>query len=92
MINAKEAVKFAKEVASDMLSQRIYNLEEIERETYQGKEVWSITFSFQKSPEEMSVMESLANITRPDMNYKRILIDAETGDFVAIKMRELAAS
>ncbi len=92
MINAKQAVQRAKEEAIDMLSQRSYSLEEIERETYQGKDVWSITLSFEKSPEETPSLKALANAIRPEMNYKRILIDAETGDFVAIKIRELAAS
>ena len=92
MIDAKQAVQLAKESATEILSQRPHNVEEIEREMYQGKEVWSITLSFEKIPEEASSFRALANAIRPEMNYKRILIDVETGNFVAIKIRELAAS
>ncbi len=45
MIGAKQAAKFAMQVAADMLGQAHSNLEELERETYNGREVWSITLS-----------------------------------------------
>lgn len=92
MIDAKQAVHLAREIAIDMLSQLPNNLEEIEREKYQGREIWNITLSFPKKPEELAPLSAFASLGRPpDMNYKRVLVDAETGEFVAIKMREPAS-
>lgn len=45
MIDAKQAVQIAKEKAADMLNHAPFNLEEIERESYKDREVWSITLS-----------------------------------------------
>ncbi len=45
MIEVKQAVQIAKERAADMLNQASFNLEEIERDSYRGREVWSITLS-----------------------------------------------
>jgi len=81
MIDAKQAVQVAKEKAAEMLNQFPINLEELERDSYQGRDVWSVTLSF--PPQQ--------NTLRFDPQYKRFTIDAETGEFLAMKIREVAS-
>jgi hypothetical protein len=84
MIDAKRAVQIAKEKAADMLDQPSSSLEEIERETYKGRDVWSITLSVQPDRSQPTPFALVL------MHYKRFLIDAETGELVAMKLREIA--
>lgn len=87
MIDVKEAVQIAKLKAADMLEVPS-NLEEIERDTYRGRDVWSITLSMLRRNERPAgtLTELLG-----EFQYKRFLIDAETGELVAMKLRELAS-
>lgn len=82
MIDVKEAVQIAK--AKEMLDQRALDLEEIERESYKDGEVWSITLSLPRTH-----LNSLAQYAAP-IQYKRFLIDADTGELVAMKLRDVA--
>ncbi len=87
-IDVKQAVDIAKQQAACMLDQGQANLEEIERDVYKGREVWDITLSFPRDPEQISpLMRFGTNL----LQYKRFLIDVQTGDLVAIKLRELAS-
>jgi hypothetical protein len=86
MIDAKRAVQIAKEKAAEMLNQPLSFLEEIERESYKGREVWSITLSVPPDPSQPAPFAMVALLT-----YKRFLIDVETGDLVAMKLREVAS-
>lgn len=88
MIDAKQAVQIAKQRAADMLGQGSATLEEIERETHKDREVWSITLSF---PRDLDQLSPVARIGIDPLQYKRFLIDVETGDLVAIRLREPAA-
>jgi hypothetical protein len=88
MIDAKQAVQIAKQRAADVLGQGITTLEEIERETYKDREVWSITLSF---PRDLDQLAPIARIATDPIQYKRFLIDVETGDLVAMRLREPAA-
>ena len=88
MVDVKRAVQIAKQQAFDMLDQRSTNVEEIEREVYKDREIWSITLSFPRDLSHVSPMVRLA--TTDVMQYKRFLIDVETGDLAAIKLREIA--
>lgn len=85
MIDAKEAVQIAKQRAADMLSQTQSSLEEIERDLYKSRDVWSITLSF---PRDLDQISTLARLGADPLQYKRFLIDSETGELVAIKLRE----
>jgi len=87
MINIKEAVQLAHARAAEMLNQGFGNLEEIERESYKGREVWSITLSFPRG----SKVSGIAQLTTDPLEYKRFLIDVETGEFLAMKLRELSS-
>ncbi len=88
MIDARSAVETAQRQALAMLGQPHTNLEEIERESYNGREVWSITLSF---PRNLDHLGPMARLAADALQYKRFLIDIETGELVAIKIRELAS-
>jgi hypothetical protein len=87
MINVQKAVQIAQEQARQVLGELHTNLEEIERETHNGREVWSITLSF---PRHLDQLSPLARFSADTLKYKRFLIDIESGELVAIKIRELA--
>lgn len=58
MIDAKQAIQIAKAKAAEMLNQASTNVEEIERDSYKGREVWSITLSFPRDPNESVTLAS----------------------------------
>jgi len=89
MISAKEAVQRAKAYAAEILEQPAANLEEFERCIVDEREVWSITLSFPRYPSSQSTFQALRGAD--PFQYKRFLIDAETGELIAVKMREFAA-
>ena len=88
MIDVKNAVQRAREEAAVVLGAAQCNLEEIEREVYNGHEIWSITLSL---PRNFDLLPPLAQLSTSALQYKRFLIDAETGELVAMKIRELAS-
>jgi len=88
MVDVKQAVEIAKVKAREMLTGGPYNLEEIERESYRDRDVWSITISF---PRDLHQVPSVARLGADPMQYKRFLIDVETGELVAMKLREVAS-
>ncbi len=63
-----------------------YALEEIEREEYKRRDVWSITLSFSRWLDGENAIDEIA----PRRDYKRFLIDVQAGDFHAMKIREVA--
>ncbi len=88
MIDAKEAVVIAKERAADLLGETSSSLEEIERESYKDREVWSITLSLPRR--DLEALPSLAKFSASPPRYKPFLIYVETGELVAMKLREVA--
>jgi hypothetical protein len=88
MIDIKQAVQIAKAKPAEMLDQSSSNLEEIERESYKDRDVWSITLNV---PRDFDLMPSFARLSGDPLQYKRFLIDAETGDLLAMKLREVAS-
>jgi hypothetical protein len=87
MIDLKEAVQIAKKGAVDVLGQAPFNLEEVERDSYKGRDVWSLTLSL---PRDVSQLSGFEHLTAAALQYKRFLIDVETGELVAVKLREVA--
>ena len=85
MISNKEAVNKAKEFAAQLLDAQKLSLEEIELDNHNGKDVWNITLGF---PHPFNPMGAL--FPSDPIQLKRFLIDAETGELVAMKLRELA--
>lgn len=88
MIDAKQAVQIARERAADLLNQASSNLEEIERDSYKDREVWSITLSL---PRNVNQLAPFAKLSADPLQYKRFLIDVVTGELVAVKLREVAS-
>jgi hypothetical protein len=84
MIDVKEAVQFAKSYAHEVLGEQAPTVEEIEREEYKNRDVWRITLGFPTSSYHKLV-------GWPAKEYKSFLIDADTGETVAMKIRELIA-
>jgi len=87
MIDVKQAVQIAKEKAVEMLDKGSSNLEEIERDTYKGRDVWSITLSITRDFDPFG----LAHLSVDPLQYKRFLIDAETGELLAMRLREVVS-
>jgi DNA-binding XRE family transcriptional regulator len=87
MIDAKQAVQIAKKEAADLLGSASSSLEEIERDSYKDREIWSITLSLSRS---LNLMAPIAQLSADPREYKRFLIDVETGELVAMKVREFA--
>ena len=79
-IDVKEAVQIARAKAAEMLEQTC-TLEEVERAQHQGREVWSITLGFPPTFVGFSITSQ----------YKRFLIDTETGELLAMRIRELSS-
>jgi hypothetical protein len=90
MIDAKQAIQIAKEKAADMLDQASSNVEEIERESYKGREIWSITLGLPQDPKQLGPLAQIRELSADPLKYKRFLIDAESGELLAIKLREFA--
>jgi len=63
----------------------------MERETYKGHEAWSITLSFPAPG--APVAKFLERLGPPVdlLRYKRFLIDVETGEMLAMRIREVAS-
>ena len=91
MIDVKQAVQLAKAGAADLLDQSSSRLEEIERRTYNDRDVWSITLGLPRGPREISLMAPIARLSAGPLEYKRFLIDVETGELVAMQLREVAS-
>lgn len=95
MIDFKQAISTAKAKAEEMLEKTPLQLEEVEREEYKGKDVWSITLSFLKDSRKLregSVVAALESLYgTKDVEYKRFLIDVESGELVAMKLREVVS-
>ena len=87
MIDMKQAVQIAKKEAADLLSEATSSLEEIERHSYKNREVWSITLSL---PRDTKHLPPLVALSADRLQYKRFLIDVETGELVAMQLREVA--
>jgi hypothetical protein len=90
MIDVKRAIRIAKENAAEMLEKASSNIgvEEIERDSYKARDVWSITLSI---PRDLSQLSGVARVAANPLQYKRFLIDAETGELLAMKLRETAS-
>ena len=86
MVEMKQAVQIAKERAAEMLGQAPFNLEEVERDAYKGRDVWSITLSLPPFADS-NPFAALSGA----LQYKRFLIDLETGELVAMKLREVTS-
>ncbi len=90
MIDAKEAFQRARQHAIGMLGDRLFRLEEVERDTYKGREVWRLTLGYPTTtPALGDTLNAIRNLGLiGDLEYKVFLIDVTDGDLVAMKLRE----
>jgi hypothetical protein len=90
MIDSKQAFQFAKQQATGILGEKPFRLEEIERDTYKGREVWRVTLGYVQDQTlgGASVVSELRALGFGPIEYKLFLIDATNGDLVAMKLRE----
>jgi len=85
MVTVQEAFTRATEYAREVLGDLPFTLEEVEQDSYRDRQVWRITIGFPKrrptAPELMRVLG-----TGLPLEYKTILVDANTGQPVAMKL------
>lgn len=88
MIQLKDAIRIAKEHAPDLLGETPVSVAEFEREDYNGHPAWVITLAFAAPrshlPPAMSLFE------RHGTEYRRLFIDEDSGQVLAMKIREFA--
>ena len=94
-ISVKEAVGFAKNAITDLYEDdplKNLALEEIELRTTEGKEIWQVTLGFYRPRSVTSSSNHLSAFFERQNEvenrvYKVIDIDAKTGDFLKMSMR-----
>lgn len=100
IISVKEAVQHAKESLNELYEDdlpKALALEEIELIKEGDRNLWSVTLGFHRSKSVSTVgtgMLSLANLApqTPQVEnrvYKTVFIDASTGEFVKMDMRQV---
>jgi hypothetical protein len=88
MIDAKAAIQSAKVGVKEMLGLTPIDVEEIERDEYKSRDVWSITLSFPRSVGVLGTPAVAMMFKNPENYYfKRVLVDRESGEVLSIKMR-----
>jgi hypothetical protein len=85
MVTVQEAFTRAKEYAREVLGDIAYTLEEVEQDSYKGREVWRITLGFPKRRPTAPVFIRDLGAGLP-LEYKTFLVDATTGEPIAMKL------
>lgn len=97
-INVKEAVKAAKEALLDLYHDdppKAMALEEVEKTVESGRELWAITLGFHRDKAIAIKSNALGAVFNPTLSqieqrvYKTLFIDAGTGEFVKMDIRQL---
>lgn len=84
MITPQDAFTRARQYATELLGEKEYTLEEMEQDAYKGRTVWRVTVGFPKR--RVTAPEFMREIGAGlPLEYKTILVDAETGNPVALK-------
>ncbi len=85
MVTVQEAFARAQEYAREVLGDLPYTLEEVEQDSYKGRQIWRITLGFPKRrPTAPELMRALG--TSLPLEYKTVLVDANTGQPIAMKL------
>ena len=85
MVTGQEAFVRAKEYARELLGEKEYTLEEVEQDAYKGRQVWCITLGFPKRRTTAPELIRSIGAGLP-LEYKTILVDATTGEPIAMKL------
>ena len=85
MITAQDAFTRATEYAREVLGDMPYTLEEVEQDSYKGRQVWRITLGLPKRrPTAPNLIRSLG--ASLPLEYKIFLVNATTGEPIAMKL------
>jgi hypothetical protein len=85
MVSVQEAFAHAQEYAREVLGDMPYTWEEIEQDSYKGRQVWRITLGFPKRrPTAPEFIRSIGAAL--PLEYKTFLVDADTGEAIAMKL------
>lgn len=85
MVTVQEAFTRAQEYARGVLGDMPYTLEEVEQDSYKGRQIWRMTLGFPKRrPTAPDLVRSLG--AGLPLEYKTFLVDAETGEAIAMKL------
>jgi hypothetical protein len=85
MVTVQEAFTRAKDYAREVLGDMPYTLEEVEQDSYKRRQVWRITLGFPKRrPTAPGLVRSLG--ASLPLEYKTFLVDATTGEPIAMKL------
>jgi hypothetical protein len=85
MVNVKEAVQAALKYLGDLVPDaKDPRLEEIER----NNQDWAITLSYMSVPTPAELAAIIGGA--PSRIYRTITIDSQTGEFVSMKIKQLA--
>lgn len=88
MVTVQQAYQYAVDYACEMLGKLDFTLEEVERGDYRNQDAWLITLGFTKRALPKSLEEMMGASLR---EYKTFVINAQTGEPMAMKIRELTA-
>ena len=85
MIKVQEASARAMEYAREVLGDMEYTLEEVELRPYNDRPAWYITLGFPKRRPAAPELTRMLGAAMP-LEYKTFLIDAMTGEAMAMKL------
>jgi len=88
MIDMRQAVQIAKHKGAELLDTSNLSLEEVERSKFSRRDVWAITLGVPSD----SVPGAISPFARVDRKYRRFFIDVDSGELLAVKMREATAA
>lgn len=97
-ISVKEAVKAAKDALLELYEDdppAAMALEEVDKTREDGRELWAVTLGFYRNKAIAIKPNAIVGIYTPTVSqiehrvYKTLFIDAETGGFVKMDIRQL---
>jgi hypothetical protein len=97
-ISVKEAVKVAKDALLDLYEDDLpmeMALEEVEKTQEDGREFWAVTLGFYRRKSVSIKGSALGGLFTPTTShvenrvYKTLFVDAETGEFVKMDIRQV---
>lgn len=89
-LNVKQAITAAIGALSEMLGDKIVDvrLEEVEYVDSEKQPVWEVTLSFRRTDAASTPAEAVARLSG-GRDYKTIRLDANSGNFMSMKIRQL---
>ena len=85
MVTVQQAFARAQAYAREALGDMEYTLEEVESDAYKGRPVWRFTLGFPKRRVSAPDFIRAIGASLP-LEYKTVLVDATTGEPIALKL------